>query len=155
MNDLFDFFIQTICQGIIGIANLIVIDKFVVPRRDAIVRIVRRVQSTLRIPPYLWVASDTAPGITDETLLFGAWMAVLFGSGSLALFVAVVMARALKTHRGFLAGIVLPAILTIYVWFYFILERRRFDRGKRDTFDEENGDNQGSRRSIGGVSGVV
>ncbi|KAI1739480.1 hypothetical protein F4680DRAFT_448858 [Xylaria scruposa] len=154
MEDLIALFIQILCHGV-GVAIVIVIDKLVVRRRDGIVRIVRRVQATLRIPPCLSVVSDIDPGITDEALRCGTELAVFLGLGSLILFIVVLMVGKLKTPRGFIAGIVAPAFITISVWIYFIRARKRFDQGERDTFDKENGDNQGLLRHIGGVLGAV
>lgn len=72
------------------------------------------------IPPCLSVVSDTAPGITDESLRLGTEMTVFFGSGSFALFVAVTIVGKAKRLWGLVVGIVIPACVTISVWIYFI-----------------------------------
>ncbi|TRX88209.1 hypothetical protein FHL15_010898 [Xylaria flabelliformis] len=139
MEDFFAFSIQQIlCQGI-GVGIIIAIDKYVVRRRDSIVQTVRRLQATLRIPPCLAVVSDTAPGVTDQSLRYVTELAVFFGLSSLALFVVVVMIGKAKSLWGLVAGVVVPACVTIFIWTYLICTRRRFDRGERDTFDKEDG----------------
>ncbi|TGJ88233.1 hypothetical protein E0Z10_g565 [Xylaria hypoxylon] len=154
MEELFAFLIHILYQGV-AVGIVVAIDKFVVRRRDAIVRTVRRLQATLSIPPCLSVVSDTAPGVTDESLRHGTELAVFLGLGSHVLFIAVAMTGKVKSLWGLVAGVVVPACVTISVWIYFICARQRFDGGERDTLDKGNGDNPGLRRSIGGMLGVV
>ncbi|KAI1158453.1 hypothetical protein F5B18DRAFT_87496 [Nemania serpens] len=134
---------QSMCVGII-----VAIDKFVVRRRDAIVQTVRRLQAILRIPSCLSVVSDTAPGITDESLRFGTELSVFLGIMSHVLFVSVVVAGKVKSPLGLITGIVIPAFVTIFVWIDLIRARQAFDRGERDVFDKDNVDNPGLRRAL-------
>ncbi|GAW21434.1 hypothetical protein ANO14919_109530 [Xylariales sp. No.14919] len=149
-----DLFMDILCRGL-GVAIVVATDKFVVRRRDAIVQTVRRLQATFNIPPCLSVVSDTAPGITDESLRHGTEMAVFFGIGSLALFVAVAVVGQAKSLWGLVAATVIPACATIFVWIYLICARHRFDQGERDTFEDCSGNNPGLWRSIGGMLGAV
>ncbi|KAI0186066.1 hypothetical protein EV127DRAFT_501785 [Xylaria flabelliformis] len=149
MEDLFAIFVQFLWQGI-SVGIVIAIDKYVVRRRDSIVQTVRRLQATLSIPPCLSVVSDTAPGVTDQSLRNSTELIVFFGLSSLALFVIVVIIGKVKSLWGLFAGVVIPACVTIFVWTYLICARRRFDREERDTFDKENG----LRISILAISGA-
>lgn len=153
MEVLFEILIHILGQSF-GVGIVVAIDKFVVRRRDAIVRGVRRLQAILSIPPCLSLVSDTAPGITDETLRFGTEMNVYLGMVWHFLFLAVVVAGKVKSLWGLVTGLVVPACFIISVWFYFIRARWAFDRGERDEFEKGSGENPGLQRSIAGVLGV-
>ncbi|KAI0506271.1 hypothetical protein F5B22DRAFT_650829 [Xylaria bambusicola] len=145
-----ELFFGILYRGL-SVGIVIAIDKFVVQRRDAVVRTVRRLQATLHIPTCLSLVSDTAPGITDESLRIGAEITIFSGIASLALLAVVPLAGITERFWWLVAAIVVSVCLTISVWIYFICARNRFDRGERDIFENRSGNNPGLRRSIGCV----
>ncbi|KAI1358835.1 hypothetical protein F5Y08DRAFT_350405 [Xylaria arbuscula] len=136
-------FMEIVCQGFfIDILNrgicvgiVVAIDKFVVQRRDTIVPIVRRLQAALHIPHCLSVVSDTAPGITNDSLRWGTLMAVAFGIPSTTLAVSVVFWKG-ESLSGLVVAVVVQVLCIIFVWGYFMRARYRFDQGERDTFED-------------------
>ncbi|KAI1293906.1 hypothetical protein F5Y03DRAFT_328565 [Xylaria venustula] len=149
-----ELFMEILCRGL-SVGIVVAIDKLVVQRRAAIVRTVRRLQTTLHIPPCLSVVSDTAPGITDESLRLGTEMAVFLGAASLSLLAVTVMIGKGESFWRLVVAIAFPICVTISIWIYFIRARCRFDQGERDTFENRDKNNPGLQRSIGGVLGVV
>ncbi|KAH9995328.1 hypothetical protein F4779DRAFT_636653 [Xylariaceae sp. FL0662B] len=151
MEELFAKLFSFVLWKCMGVGIVVAVDKFVVQRRDAIVRRVRQLQAILNIPPCLSVVGDTAPGVTDESLRFGAEMTAFLGLASLGIFGVVAVLGKVKSLWGFITGIVVPVCVMTMIWIYFISARRRFDQGERDTYAEGTGENQGLRRSINSV----
>lgn len=153
MEILFEFFMHALCQCL-GVGIVVAIDRLVVRRRHAIVRIVHRLQAILSIPACLSLVSETAPGITDESLRRGIELAAYLAFISPFPFIVLAVAGKGKSLWGLVAGIAGPACAIISVWIYFIRARQAFDRGKRDALVKGGGDNPGLRRSIACVMGV-
>ncbi|KAI0878407.1 hypothetical protein GGS24DRAFT_443717 [Hypoxylon argillaceum] len=139
MEGLLDLFFQMICQVVFS-AIATMIERLVLRHRDAIVQTVRRLQATLRIPPCLWMVSETAPGVTYQSLQFGTRLALVFGLLFFCLLGTVAVLGKVKSVWGLLAGVVFPACAVIPVWICFIRARQRFDQGERDILDKGNGD---------------
>ncbi|KAI0967325.1 hypothetical protein F4678DRAFT_249152 [Xylaria arbuscula] len=149
-----ELFMEILYRGL-SVGIVVAIDRFVVRRRDTIVPTVRRLQVILHIPLCLSVVSDTAPGITDESLRRGTEMAVFLGMGSLSLLAVTVIIGKGESLWRLVVAIAFPVCVTISIWIYLIRARSRFDRGERDTFENRSKNNPGLQRSIGGVLGVV
>ncbi|KAI0400372.1 hypothetical protein F4802DRAFT_498651 [Xylaria palmicola] len=154
MDELLGWVVGSVLWKGVLLGTVFAVDELVARRRDAIVTRVRRLQSTLKIPACLRVVSETAPGITDKSLRFGAEMAVVSGVCSLCAFALVAILGKVKSIWGIVFGIVVPVCLFIIVWIYFIAARRRFDQGERDTYVECAGFNPGLRASIARVEEV-
>lgn len=78
---------------------------------------------------------------------------------SAAALTAVAMTgTAITSVFGIVFGIILPISLFLLVWGYFIIARRRFDRGERDTYPEkgaEEGGNPGLQEAIRSVGSIT
>ncbi len=116
---------------------IVAVDKLVIQRRSAIVKTVRQLQAILNTPPRLSVVSDiTESDFTDESLRFGADLDAYFMLTSLPMLGLAAGLGKIKSPLGFVSGIILPAC-SMVIWIYFILARRHFDQGARNTYGEE------------------
>ncbi|KAI1112323.1 hypothetical protein F5Y14DRAFT_453147 [Nemania sp. NC0429] len=150
-----ELIVRLLWQGV-SFVILVMVDKLVVRRRDAVVRSLRRLQAALHLPTGLHVVSDTEPGITNQTLRLGAELVVFNGICSFGIFAIAEAVWKVKSVWAHVAAIAIPACMTAAVWIYFICARRRFDRGERDTYDIISGDrNPGLYRSLDAMAGGV
>ncbi|KAI1299911.1 hypothetical protein F5Y03DRAFT_365120 [Xylaria venustula] len=122
---------------------IFLVDKLIVQRRDVIVPKVRRLQSAFKIPPFLFVVSDTAPGIEQKELRAGAELVTFGGTACLGIFGLVALHGKVKSVWGAVFGIAFPVFIVILTWAFLISARRRFDRGDRKHFVEGNSDSPG------------
>ncbi|KAH8156236.1 hypothetical protein CIB48_g12011 [Xylaria polymorpha] len=123
----------------LGIA--VAVDRLVVQRRDAVVPRICQLQSTLKIPPCLFVVSNTAPGITDKTLQVAAEIATSIGLWIVMVFGLFASQERVKG----VWGVVAPVYLYTMLWAYLIFARRRFDKRHRDTYVESAGGGGGTK----------
>ncbi|KLU89234.1 hypothetical protein MAPG_08208 [Magnaporthiopsis poae ATCC 64411] len=109
------------------------IDKFVIPRRDAIVRLGRRVQDHLRLPGFACIFSEADPGILERHLRTSCLLALITCIYlSLGLLVVVLERPQHPVAWIFALGVPLSALMGIWAW--LACAKRRIDRGNaRDT----------------------
>ncbi|KAI1144736.1 hypothetical protein F4825DRAFT_458322 [Nemania diffusa] len=155
MDEIIDGTIAFIVWKGVKLGTVFAVDRLVIQYRDAIVPKIRRLQSILKIPHCLSVISDTAPGITNKALRFGAELTVYLGLCSVSGITLTAILGKASIVWGIIFGLVIPMCLFTSVWAHFIFARQRFDKGERDPDVDMAGANPGLRESIARVMEYV
>ncbi|RKU48569.1 hypothetical protein DL546_008174 [Coniochaeta pulveracea] len=132
-----EFIGQVVVRSIIT-AVILLVDKYIVQRRDAVIRGGRQAQNRLRMPECLRVFTETDPGMSDEAIRDSAYLIVFCCFLTVfASLVALVKETVLdKFVLGF--GVVGPACVLSLLWLGLILSKRRRERTQTYTGKEGN-----------------
>lgn len=99
-------------------------------RRDLIIRWGRRAQNTLRVPRSLRVFADTDPGMLDGDIRLAVVVAFFIGATITVGLLVLIPGPAGKLWNWTCFGlmVIYPVCMTLVVWLYLALSRRRLER---------------------------
>jgi hypothetical protein len=100
------------------------IDKYIVPRRDSIIRRGRQLQDLLRLPECICIFAKTDPGMPDRDIRFSAEVLSLCGLLSFLTGLLVLDGVAIGDSLVLVMGVAVPGSMVCLLWLGLALSKR-------------------------------